>query len=88
MENKRSCVRARAVVLACGGIENARLLLASNRVMPRGVGNENDLVGRFLMYHPHIPLGYFDPKDAELARIVSGITGLTISKVAMCIFMD
>lgn len=68
LENKRSCVRARAVVLACGGIENARLLLASNRVMPRGVGNENDLVGRFLMYHPHIPLGYFDPKDAELAR--------------------
>lgn len=42
---------ARAYVLACGGIENARLLLASNDVRPNGLGNDNDLVGRFFMDH-------------------------------------
>lgn len=47
-------VRARATVLATGGVENPRLLLASNGVMPKGVGNDHDLVGRF--YGDHINL--------------------------------
>ncbi|HEY1961165.1 MAG TPA: GMC oxidoreductase, partial [Rhizomicrobium sp.] len=34
-----------------GGIENARLLLASNDVAPAGVGNDSDLVGRFFADH-------------------------------------
>lgn len=41
---ERVVVHARAVVLATGGIENARLLLAANS--GRGMGNEHDLVGR------------------------------------------
>lgn len=49
----RSRVRAKAVVLCAGGIENARLLLLSNRVNPRGLGNDHDLVGRFLQDHPN-----------------------------------
>jgi choline dehydrogenase-like flavoprotein len=44
-------VRAQIVVLAAGGIENARLLLASNQVRPNGVGNDNDVVGRFFGDH-------------------------------------
>jgi choline dehydrogenase-like flavoprotein len=40
-------------VLAAGGLENPRLLLASRSVMPAGLGNEHDLVGRFFMEHPH-----------------------------------
>jgi choline dehydrogenase-like flavoprotein len=52
---------ARSYVLACGGIENARLLLASNRVASAGVGNQHDLVGRFFMDHPYFWMGYFDP---------------------------
>lgn len=45
-------VHPRIVVLACGGIENARLLLASNSVHPSGIGNLHDAVGRFHMEHP------------------------------------
>ena len=43
---------ARRFVLAAGGIENARLLLASRSSHERGVGNEYDLVGRNFMEHP------------------------------------
>ncbi|MBW2399545.1 MAG: GMC family oxidoreductase [Deltaproteobacteria bacterium] len=54
-------VRSRVVVLATGGIENARLLLASNRVEAAGLGNRHDLVGRFFMEHPHTHSGEFLP---------------------------
>jgi choline dehydrogenase-like flavoprotein len=60
-------VRARAYVLACGGIENARLLLASDRVAPAGIGNEYDLVGRFFMDHPYLTTGYFAPASQQHA---------------------
>lgn len=45
-------IQAKSFVLAGGGIENARLMLASNSQMSNGVGNANDLVGRFYMDHP------------------------------------
>jgi len=51
-------VRPKAVVLAAGGIENARLLLASCADRPAGLGNEFDLVGRYFMEHLHVPLGH------------------------------
>lgn len=46
-------VRARHYVLAAGGIENPRILLASNSVVSHGIGNAYDLVGRYFMEHPH-----------------------------------
>ncbi len=46
-------VRANTVVLCGGGIENARLLLLSDRANPNGLGNDRDLVGRFLQDHPN-----------------------------------
>lgn len=46
-------VGARHFVLAAGGLENPRILLASRSVAPNGVGNDRDLVGRFFMEHPH-----------------------------------
>ena len=43
--------RAELYVIATGGLQTARLLLASNRESPAGVGNEHDLVGRFYGTH-------------------------------------
>jgi choline dehydrogenase-like flavoprotein len=57
LEGKAGRVRARVFVLACGGIENARLLLLSNSINPRGLGNRYDVVGRFFMDHPSGRLG-------------------------------
>jgi choline dehydrogenase-like flavoprotein len=58
---KRFKAKARVFILATGGIENARLLLASQSVRPNGVGNEHDLVGRFFMEHLVIPIGHSHP---------------------------
>jgi choline dehydrogenase-like flavoprotein len=58
---ERRLVSARCIVLCAGAIENTRLLLASNRQLPAGIGNQNDLVGRFLMDHPRGKVGSFDP---------------------------
>jgi choline dehydrogenase-like flavoprotein len=52
LNGKRFTVKPRVTVLACGGMENVRLLLASNDVMTGGVGNQNDLVGRFFADNP------------------------------------
>jgi len=49
---KTLMVRPRFTVLAGGALENARLLLASNDVMKPGIGNQNDMVGRFFADHP------------------------------------
>ncbi len=50
----RTKVVARNYVIACGGLENARLLLASTDVQAQGVGNGHDMVGRCFMDHPEL----------------------------------
>lgn len=50
-------VEARLFVLAAGGIENPRLLLASRSSRAAGIGNDRDLVGRFFMEHINQYLG-------------------------------
>jgi choline dehydrogenase-like flavoprotein len=52
IDGKRLTIRARTFVLACGGLENARLLLVSNDRHASGIGNDRDLVGRYFMDHP------------------------------------
>lgn len=49
--------RAKAYVLATGGIENARLLLASVDGHPDGVGNAHGVVGRYFMDHMDVTVG-------------------------------
>ncbi len=46
-------VQAQVVIVAMGGLENARFLLNQrNEHNQFGVGNQNDLVGRYFMDHP------------------------------------
>ncbi len=52
LNKQRFTVTSRMTVLAMGAVENARLLLASNSVAAAGVGNQNDLVGRYFADHP------------------------------------
>ena len=74
---------ASAYVVASGAIETARLLLLSNRTAPGGLGNENDLVGRYFMDHlwlssgrlvPHRCKTLFDRMGMYDLRTVRGST--------------
>lgn len=67
LQGKMATLRPRVLVLACGGIENARLLLASDGVEKAGIGNRHDLVGRFFMEHPHA-LVAFAVRQMDLER--------------------
>jgi choline dehydrogenase-like flavoprotein len=51
LDGKRHTASGKTYVLAVGGIENVRLLLASNDVRAAGIGNRHDLVGRFFQGH-------------------------------------
>ncbi|MBV8359860.1 MAG: GMC family oxidoreductase [Deltaproteobacteria bacterium] len=65
IRGNRVKILARAAVLAASAIENPRLLLLSaSGVHPNGLGNQNDLVGRFLMDHPSGTIGRFKAEDA------------------------
>lgn len=49
-------IRAKVFVLACGGIENARLLLLSNTTHSQGLGNHHGNVGRYFQEHIYFHL--------------------------------
>jgi 2-desacetyl-2-hydroxyethyl bacteriochlorophyllide A dehydrogenase len=52
LTGRRFQVRAPVVVLGCGAIENARLLLVSRSRRRAGLGNGHDVVGRYFQDHP------------------------------------
>ena len=59
-------IAAPRVILAAGGIETPRLLLAGNDARPQGLGNEHDLVGRFYQCHLEGEVGrlqFLGPQD-------------------------
>ena len=89
----RFTTRARAYVLAAGGIENARLLLLSDQVHPSGLGNQRDLVGRYFADHhvvwpagllllsdPSRSLGFYDERSRGGEALGRGV--LTVSEEA------
>lgn len=81
-------IAASTVALCAGAIESARLMLASRRVKPAGLGNENDLVGRNFMEHPHLVTARLDLLSPDvtgrtpIAAIDRGFLG-TRARLAM-----
>jgi choline dehydrogenase-like flavoprotein len=65
---KSFSVKAKLYILALGAIETARVLLNSNKVQKNGLGNQNDLIGRYFMEHPHLWSGRYIPSRPELVR--------------------
>lgn len=51
-------VEARQFVIATGGIENARVLLAANSVHKEGIGNHAGHLGRYFMDHYELSVGH------------------------------
>lgn len=58
-------VKAKHMVIACGALENARLLLAARDIIPQGIGNEHDLVGRYYQSHRFGVCGHAVLHDAS-----------------------
>ncbi len=79
LEGRAARARARAYVLACGGIENARLLLAWMQDAPAGIGGRSDLVGRFFMDHPHALMA-MAITDEPIARFAGYVPGVTLER--------
>ena len=70
-------VKAKYFVLACCSIQNARVLLASNTQAPKGLGNDNDNVGRYFMEHLEIKsanLFLVNPNPLKLYMFNFGVT--------------
>jgi len=65
-------VAAKVFVVAAGGLESARLLLASNAQTQAGLGNEHDLVGRFYMTHPVAEVGQLELTDPGAMSAAGG----------------
>lgn len=75
LEGKKYSVTPNAVVLATGGIENARLLLASRQFHADGLGNQNGLVGRYFADHIELASSYIlAPDNATLFDKFAGGT--------------
>lgn len=66
LNGRRLSVVARSYVLSTGALENARLMLLSNRRNPAGVGNRHGVVGRYLMDHPQDYASYIVPRSRAL----------------------
>lgn len=81
-------VTARKVVLACGGLENPRLMLLSSETGSRPLGSSTDNIGRYFMEHPHFLSGIVIPANrtflqADQRYVKHGYDGATqISKIA------
>ncbi len=69
-QNHRFYLKAKLFILAAGGIENARILLSSNKIKASSLGNKYDLVGRYFMDRP-ILSSTFKPTSRRLLNQTS-----------------
>ena len=77
LSNNTFTATASAYVVATGGLEVPRLLLASNDRRPAGIGNERDLVGRCFMEHVNIttgPVAMSNPESTLAAYVPTPVT--------------
>lgn len=70
LTGNRFTVNAKMFILSAGGLENARLLLLSNRVERNGMGNQHDVVGRYFMDHPIIYPGHLVLSNSNLVHTI------------------
>ena len=87
LEGSTFSVEATAFVLALGGLENARILLAANRQRSEGVANTSDAVGRYFMEHPHyyssvlaplsvpLDLSFYDAFESDVTGVATSYRG-------------
>lgn len=54
LEGASTAIKPKLLILAGGGIENPRIMLNCRDDMPDGIGNQNGIVGKYFMEHPHI----------------------------------
>jgi choline dehydrogenase-like flavoprotein len=73
LSGNKASIRAKRFVLACGGLENARLLLVSRSVQRNGIGNQFDLVGRFFMDHPRTVFGKIRLSGKQRLPLLLGV---------------
>ena len=60
---RRFRAKASYVVIAFGGLENARFLLNCDQQNSKGIGNDYGLVGRYFCDHPHFIVGDYILED-------------------------
>lgn len=66
-------LQARRFVLACGGLETARLLLVSRSIQRQGIGNQFDAVGRYYMDHPRAVFGKVRLSNPQKLPLMLGV---------------
>lgn len=77
LSGKEAVIRAPVIVLCGGGIENARMLLASSDVAAKGIGNDHDCVGRYLADHPRTVIARFGKETLQDVAEHFGFYGLS-----------
>ena len=65
-DGRRFSVAAKTYILACGGVENAQLLLSSDVTQPGAEGNRHDNIGRYVTDHPEFRMGCIFPSDPDV----------------------
>jgi choline dehydrogenase-like flavoprotein len=85
---KEHTVKAKHFILACCSIQNARILLASNKQAQNGLGNDNDNVGRYFMEHLEIKSGELWLTKPDPMKLYSLDFGKTKARCELAISKD
>jgi choline dehydrogenase-like flavoprotein len=67
-ENSKATIKAKSYVLCAGGFENPRLLLNSGDKEKGGLANQNGIVGRYYLGHPHAQFCTLFTSDSHIAH--------------------